>query len=71
MNTNTNMNLNTNININIYKIQFDRDDGIIAMIHSQGSVDSVEYNNIGTSISCRVPDALFSRLQSYKEKTRK
>lgn len=66
-----NGNININININLYKIQFDRDDGIIAMIHSQGSVDSVEYNNIGTSISCRVPDALFSRLQSYKEKTRK
>ena len=51
--------------------QFDRDDGIIAMIHSQGSVDRVEYNNVGTSISCRVPDALYSRLQSYKEKVKK
>lgn len=29
-------------------IPFDKDDGIIAMIHSQGSVDNVEYNNIGT-----------------------
>jgi hypothetical protein len=28
-------------------IPFDKDDGIIAMIHSQGSVDNVEYNNIG------------------------
>jgi hypothetical protein len=38
------------------------------MIHSQGVVDTVEYNNVGTSLKCRVPPALWSRLQKFKVK---
>ena len=41
------------------------------MIHSQGSVDHVEYSNLGTFLDCSVPPSLHSRLQSYVVKKKK
>jgi 50S ribosomal subunit-associated GTPase HflX len=47
-------------------IPYDKDDGIVARIHSQGSVQEVEYKNLGTRLICRVPEALFSRLEPFR-----
>lgn len=47
-------------------IPYDKDDGLVARIHSQGSVDEVEYRNSGTRLICKVPDSLFLRLQPFK-----
>lgn len=47
-------------------IPFNKDDGIIAMIHNQGIVDSTDYTNSGTILNCRVPDSLYDRLIPYR-----
>jgi 50S ribosomal subunit-associated GTPase HflX len=50
-------------------IPYDKDDGIIARIFSQGSVDEIEYKNSGTRLVCRVPESLFTRLRPFQIKT--
>lgn len=47
-------------------IPYDKDDGIIARIFSQGTVDEVEYKNSGTRIVCRVPESLFMKLKTFR-----
>lgn len=47
-------------------IPYDKDDGVIARIFSQGSVDEVEYKNSGTRIVCRVPEALYMKLGAFR-----
>ena len=47
-------------------IPYDKDDGIIASIHSQGAVDLIEYHEKGTSIICRIPSTLVSKLEKWK-----
>ncbi len=49
-------------------IPFNKDDGIIAMIHNQGIVDSTDYTNSGTILNCRVPESLYDRLIPYRMK---
>ena len=46
-------------------VPFDKDDGVIAAIHRQGSVKSVQYTNTGTRLSCRIPKSLIARVQSF------
>ena len=51
--------------INVF-IPYSKDSGIITKIHNQGIVDITEYRDMGTYISCRVPDALFNKLEEFK-----
>ena len=47
-------------------IPFSQDNGMIAMIHNQGYVFDTSYTDIGTRISCRVPDSLYNKLKSFQ-----
>ena len=47
-------------------IPYDKDDGLVARIHSRGTVVDIEYKNAGTRIACRVPDSLRMRLKPFK-----
>ena len=47
-------------------IPFDKDNGLITMIHNQGFVAETRYTDTGTRVSCRVPDSLFNKLQTFE-----
>jgi len=49
-------------------IPYDRDDGVIASIHSQGAVDFIEYQNTGTLLKCRVPNVMAAKLEKWRVK---
>ncbi len=49
-------------------IPYDKDDGLIDTIHTLGKVDEANYGNAGTSLVCRVPDALYAKLGPFKRK---
>jgi len=46
-------------------IPYNKDDGLIAMIHTQGIADEIIYGNAGTFLSCRVPPELRTRLRPF------
>ena len=52
-------------------IPYDKDDGLIDIIHTSGKVDSTHYGTAGTSLSCRVPSDLLSRLLPYTQRSSK
>lgn len=49
-------------------IPYDKDDGLIDVIHTSGKVDSANYGTAGTSLVCRVPEDLYSRLLPFRER---
>ena len=48
-------------------IPYDSDDGLIDTIHTLGKVDECHYGSAGTTLVCRVPDSLYSKLLPYRE----
>jgi GTP-binding protein HflX len=46
-------------------VPYDKDDGLIDTIHTLGKVDEAAYGNAGTSLVCRIPDALYAKLRPY------
>jgi GTP-binding protein HflX len=49
-------------------VPYNQDDGVIAQIHQQGEVDHIEYQNEGTLVQCKIPEALRQRLVRFELK---
>jgi hypothetical protein len=46
-------------------VPYDRDDGVIAKVFNQGTIESVEYRDNGTFIMCRLPSNMMYRVEPF------
>lgn len=47
-------------------VPYDKDDGTVALVFSQATIESVEYKDTGTFIICKVTDNLMAKVERFR-----